>query len=119
MEDKLTRRQFIRESAVAGAAIGAGIGFSNSTSAKNTVKILNYNPDMEYRRRDIPQAKGYVPVYTLLIPKSVEGMIGLIATLMILHLRGTVTRLSADASRSASIMWMRALVMRSWPMQKR
>ena len=27
MDDKLTRRQFIRDSAVAGAAIGAGIGF--------------------------------------------------------------------------------------------
>ena len=50
MDDKLTRRQFIRDSAVAGAAIGAGIGLPNSASAKNAGKILNYNPDMEYRR---------------------------------------------------------------------
>jgi anaerobic selenocysteine-containing dehydrogenase len=39
MEDKLTRRQFIRDSAVAGAAIGAGIGLSNSVHASSTSKI--------------------------------------------------------------------------------
>ncbi len=50
MYDKLTRRQFIRDSAVAGAAIGVGIGLSNSAGAASTSKILNYNPDMEYRR---------------------------------------------------------------------
>ena len=49
MNDKLTRRQFIRDSAIAGAAIGAGIGLSNNASAKDTSKILNYNPDMQYR----------------------------------------------------------------------
>jgi len=35
---------------VAGAAIGAGIGFSQSAQAKNAGRILNYNSDMEYRR---------------------------------------------------------------------
>ncbi|MHC4495715.1 MAG: twin-arginine translocation signal domain-containing protein, partial [Planctomycetota bacterium] len=50
MVDKLTRRQFMRDSAIAGAAIGAGIGFSDSAHAAGTGKILNYNPDMEYRR---------------------------------------------------------------------
>ena len=33
MDDKLTRRQFIQDSAVAGAAIGAGIVLSNSARA--------------------------------------------------------------------------------------
>jgi len=50
MDDKLTRRQFIVDSAVTGTAIGAGIGFSKSAHAKNAGKILNYNSDMEYRR---------------------------------------------------------------------
>jgi len=50
MDDKLTRRQFIRDSAFTGAAIGAGIVLSNSARAASTGKILNYNPDMEYRR---------------------------------------------------------------------
>ncbi|MHC4300654.1 MAG: twin-arginine translocation signal domain-containing protein, partial [Planctomycetota bacterium] len=30
MADKLTRRKFMRDSAIAGAAIGAGIGLSDS-----------------------------------------------------------------------------------------
>jgi len=50
MSDKLTRRQFIRDSAVAGAAIGAGISLSDSFGAVDSRKILNYNSDMEYRR---------------------------------------------------------------------
>ncbi len=50
MINKLTRRQFIRNSAVAGAAIGARIALSDSAHAAETRKILNYNPDMEYRR---------------------------------------------------------------------
>ncbi len=49
MADKLTRRQFMRDSAIAGAAIGAGVGLSGA-SAGDAKKILNYNPDMEYRR---------------------------------------------------------------------
>ena len=55
MNDKLTRRQFIRDSAVAGAAISAGISLSCRTHPADarkfdTGKILNYNSDMEYRR---------------------------------------------------------------------
>ena len=50
MDNKFTRRQFIRDSAVTGAAIGAGITLSNSAHANNADKILNYNSDMEYRR---------------------------------------------------------------------
>jgi len=50
IDDKLTRRQFIQDSAAAGDAIGAGIVLSNSTHASSTGKILNYNSDMEYRR---------------------------------------------------------------------
>jgi len=55
MDNKLTRRQFIRDSAVAGAAIGAGLSLPTGASAQeqgktDTGKILNYNPDMEYRR---------------------------------------------------------------------
>jgi len=50
MADKLTRRQFMRDSAIAGAAIGAGIGLSGTAKAADKSKILNYNPDMEYRR---------------------------------------------------------------------
>jgi aryl-alcohol dehydrogenase-like predicted oxidoreductase len=50
MADKLTRRQFMRDSAIAGAAIGAGIGLPGTAPAADAGKILNYNPDMEYRR---------------------------------------------------------------------
>lgn len=50
MVDKLTRRQFIRESVVVGASIGAGIALSDSARAADTRKILNYSSDMEYRR---------------------------------------------------------------------
>nr|MBC8218588.1 twin-arginine translocation signal domain-containing protein [Planctomycetota bacterium] len=50
MADKLTRRQFMRDSAIAGAAIGAGIGLGGGARAADTGKILNYSPDMEYRR---------------------------------------------------------------------
>ncbi len=50
MADKLTRRQFMRDSAIAGAAIGAGVGLPGTLRAADTSKILNYNPDMEYRR---------------------------------------------------------------------
>jgi predicted aldo/keto reductase-like oxidoreductase len=53
--DKLTRRQFMRDSAVVGAAISAGKSFSGGALAADhskidKSKILNYNPDMEYRR---------------------------------------------------------------------
>ena len=58
MEDKrVTRRRFMRESAMAaaGVAVGLGtIGHSNKAiggSIVNTSRILNYNPNMEYRRQ--------------------------------------------------------------------
>lgn len=47
----MTRRQFMRDSAT--AAAGAAIALAGAAEAKNidTSKILNYNPDMEYRRQ--------------------------------------------------------------------
>jgi len=54
---KVTRRKFMRDSAMAAAGVAAGFGAisqSNKTagaSAVNTSKILNYNPNMEYRRQ--------------------------------------------------------------------
>jgi len=54
---RVTRRQFMRDSAMAAAGVAAGlgaIGQSNKAagaSIVNTSKILNYNPNMEYRRQ--------------------------------------------------------------------
>ncbi len=46
---KITRRRFVQGSAVAAAGLAAGA--STFTGAQvDTAKILNYNPDMEYRR---------------------------------------------------------------------
>ena len=50
---KITRRDFIRDTAAVG--IAAGLGAAQIVQAGNptkpdTSKILNYNPDMEYRR---------------------------------------------------------------------
>lgn len=55
MKAKLTRREFVRESAAAAAGIGVGLTATYTVAAGNpgradTSKILNYNPDMEYRR---------------------------------------------------------------------
>jgi aryl-alcohol dehydrogenase-like predicted oxidoreductase len=55
MADKLTRRQFIREGTAAAAALAAGLTTTRNVQAgrgatADTAKILNYNPDMEYRR---------------------------------------------------------------------
>jgi predicted aldo/keto reductase-like oxidoreductase len=55
MDDKLTRRRFIRDSAVAGAALGAGFSLPGGARAAeqktiDTSNILNYNSNMEYRR---------------------------------------------------------------------
>jgi len=54
---KVTRREFIRDSAMAAAGVAAGLGAVTGQSIKaagrtevDTSKILNYNPDMEYRR---------------------------------------------------------------------
>jgi len=56
-ETRRTRRQFMRDTAV--AAVGAAAGLSAATGRTqaasatpvDTSKILNYNPDMEYRRQ--------------------------------------------------------------------
>jgi len=49
---KVTRRQFIRDSAIATAGVAAGLGaIGQNAKAVNTSKILNYNPNMEYRRQ--------------------------------------------------------------------
>ena len=54
---EVTRRQFMRDGAVAAASVAAGLGIvGRSASAAgsekvDTSKILNYNPNMEYRRQ--------------------------------------------------------------------
>jgi len=55
MADKITRREFVRDGAVAAAGVAAGLAATQTVHAGNpenadTSKILNYNPDMEYRR---------------------------------------------------------------------
>ncbi|NQT38629.1 MAG: aldo/keto reductase [Planctomycetes bacterium] len=55
MSDRLTRRQFVRDGAVAAAALATGLTATKAILAGNprdedTSKILNYSPDMEYRR---------------------------------------------------------------------
>ncbi len=50
--NKITRRQFIRDSAIAAAGVAAGLGaVGQNAKAVNTSRILNYNPNMEYRRQ--------------------------------------------------------------------
>ena len=53
MEDKkVTRRKFMRDGAMVAAGVAVGFG-ANAASANtfDTSKILNYNPNMEYRRQ--------------------------------------------------------------------
>lgn len=52
MADNKTRREFIRDTAAAAAALTTGLATAKSAGAakKSTNKILNYTPDMEYRR---------------------------------------------------------------------
>ena len=53
MQNKqVTRRQFMRDSAMAAASVAVGLGAvaSQRTQAVQTSKILNYNSNMEYRR---------------------------------------------------------------------
>ena len=52
MPGKITRREFVRRSAFASAILAAGAtsGKNPKESKKSPSKILNYNPDMEYRR---------------------------------------------------------------------
>lgn len=51
-EKKMTRREFVRDSAMVAVGIAAGLGGAKSASGakKYGWKVLNYNPDMEYRR---------------------------------------------------------------------
>jgi len=56
--ESLSRREFVREAAKAAAGVAAGVaGLANGTPAAaaeqkaDTAKILNYNPNMEYRRQ--------------------------------------------------------------------
>jgi len=53
MQNKqVTRRQFMRDSAMAAAGVAVGLGAvaGQNTQAVQTSKILNYNSNMEYRR---------------------------------------------------------------------
>ncbi len=57
MARELNRRQFVRESTTAAAALAAGAALAGNNIVRagnpdrvDTSKILNYNPDMEYRR---------------------------------------------------------------------
>ncbi len=55
MVGRLTRRDFVRDCSVAAAALAArtaapGIVSAGNPDKADTSKILNYNPDMEYRR---------------------------------------------------------------------
>ena len=53
MEDKrVSRRKFMRDGAMVAAGVAVGLGV-NTAGAKSvdTSKILNYNPNMEYRRQ--------------------------------------------------------------------
>jgi len=55
MSDGVTRRQFVRDGAAAAAAMAAGLPSAKTVHAggpskKDAAKILNYNPDMAYRR---------------------------------------------------------------------
>jgi hypothetical protein len=55
MADKVTRREFVRDSAVAAAGIATGLAGTYTVAAGNpanadTSKIVNYNEQMEYRR---------------------------------------------------------------------
>jgi len=54
-ESKRTRREFMRETASTAAAMAIGLTaaetvYPGNPSGQDTSKILNYNPDMEYRR---------------------------------------------------------------------
>ena len=55
MADRLTRRQFVRDSAATAAALASGLTatktiYAGNPDNENTSSILNYNPAMEYRR---------------------------------------------------------------------
>ena len=54
--ERVTRRRFMRDSAMAAAGVAVGLGAVGqsagaASASVNTSRILNYNPDMEYRRQ--------------------------------------------------------------------
>lgn len=53
MQDKrVTRREFMRDGAIVAAGVAVGLGAKATRGATvDTSKILNYNPNMEYRRQ--------------------------------------------------------------------
>lgn len=54
-EKNVSRRQFMRNGAIAAAGVAAGLGVVAGENAQakalDTSKIISYNPDMEYRRQ--------------------------------------------------------------------
>lgn len=48
-DNQITRRRFMRDSAVTAAGVAVGLGAAGA-KADDTAKIRNYNPNMEYRR---------------------------------------------------------------------
>src|SRR6056297_81103 len=55
MAEELSRRDFVRDSAVSAAALAAGLTatktiMAGNPTAEDTSKVLNYNENMEYRR---------------------------------------------------------------------
>jgi len=48
-EKKVTRREFVRDSAMAAVGVAAGLAAGSSSGAADRTKILNYNENMEYR----------------------------------------------------------------------
>ncbi|MFH1715799.1 MAG: aldo/keto reductase [Planctomycetota bacterium] len=51
-KEQVTRREFVRNGAIVAAGIAAGLGAKAvGGEPVNTSKILNYNPNMEYRRQ--------------------------------------------------------------------
>ena len=50
-QQRITRRRFVQDTAAGAAALAAGLSFVRvgNCEAADTSKIMNYNPDMEYR----------------------------------------------------------------------
>ena len=61
--ERLTRRQFVRDTAAGAAALAAGAAVANIVKVGNaeqadTASILNYSSDMEYRSCGIGRLPG-------------------------------------------------------------
>jgi len=48
--DELSRREFMRDSAVAAAGLAVGLGAASQSAYADAAKTRSYNPNMEYRR---------------------------------------------------------------------